>query len=197
MTDSTAIWFFQIKDGGVDLIDFYENHGQPLSHYFDHIDNKPYTYVKHWLPHDARQVTLSSGVSILNQMLHKYPGRVEIGPKLHLLDGIQAGRWLLQQGVRLHTRCAEGIEALRQYHYKFDEESKTFSATPDHDWSSHAADAFRYLACVAKVSGLLLPRKPPPPAPSSPIVVPSMNRTFTLDQLFEDRERQLTSRKRI
>jgi phage terminase large subunit len=195
MSDSTAIWFFQIVDGGVDLIDYYEDHGQPLSHYFDLIDAKPYRYVKHWLPHDARQVTLAAGVSILNQMQGHYPGKVEIGPKLHLLDGIQAGRWLLQKGVRLHTRCSEGIEALRQYHYKFDEETKTFSASPDHDWSSHAADSFRYLACVAKVSGLFNPKSPAPP--KAPPVGGSMSHRFTLDQLHADRARGIASRKRI
>lgn len=196
MSDSTAIWFWQIKDGGVDIIDYYENHGQPLSHYFDLVDAKPYKYVKHWLPHDAKQVTLAAGVSILNQMQHHYPGKVEVGPKLHVLDGIQAGRWLLQQGVRIHERCDEGVEALRQYHYEYDEETKTFGVNPAHDWSSHAADAFRYMACVAKVSGLLV--KPPsaPPGPKEVVIRPATH-TFTLDQLFDDHARRLSARRRI
>ena len=197
MSDSTAIWFFQIVDGGVDVIDFYENHGQPLSHYFDYLDAKPYKYVKHWLPHDARQVTLAAGVSILNQMQTHYPSKVAIGPKLHLLDGIQAGRWLLQQGVRIHSRCAEGIEALRQYHYEWDEEDKKFGAQPLHDWSSHAADAFRYLACVCKVSKLLLPRKDAAPKVVAPPAIRSATYNFTLDQLFEDHDRRVSARKRI
>ena len=195
MSDATAIWFFRVVDGGVDVIDYYENHGQPLSHYFDHLDAKPYRYVKHWLPHDARQVTLAAGVSILNQMQGHYPGKVAVGPKLHLLDGIQAGRWLLQQGVRLHLRCGEGIEALRQYHYEFDEETKTFKATPAHDWASHAADAFRYLACVAKVSGLLV-KKPEASKPPEPIAKP-LHYAFNLEDLHADRARSMSIRKRI
>jgi hypothetical protein len=193
-TDSTAIWFWQIKDGGVDIIDHYENHGKPLSHYFDVIEMKPYRYVKHWLPHDARQTTLSSGVSILNQFLSKWPGMVAVGPNLSLLDGIQAGRWLLQQGMRFHPRCGSGVEALRQYHYEFDEEKKTFGTRPAHDWSSHSADAFRYLASVVKVSKLLGSRVVYDTEPKP--LARSLN-SFTLDELHEDRARSMSRMRRI
>jgi phage terminase large subunit len=39
-----------------------------------------------------------------------------------------------------------GLEALRQYRADFDERTKAFKDKPRHDWTSHAADAFRYLA---------------------------------------------------
>jgi phage terminase large subunit len=39
-----------------------------------------------------------------------------------------------------------GIEALKMYHSKWDEKNKTLGASPVHDWASHGADAFRYLA---------------------------------------------------
>jgi phage terminase large subunit len=38
MTDDTAIWFWQVEDGGINLIDFYAEHGKPLSHYYDVIE---------------------------------------------------------------------------------------------------------------------------------------------------------------
>ena len=196
-SDSTAIWFFQVVDGGVDLIDYYENHGQPLSHYFDYIDAKPYKYAKHWRPHDARQVTLAAGVSILNQMMSHYPGKVEIGPKLPLLDGIHAGRWLLQQGVRFHARCSDGVEALKAYHYEWDEEKKTFSNQPFHNWSSHGADSFRGLACVSKVSGILMRKADPPKAPVAEVKVRSAHYGFSLDDLFDDHDKRLAQRQRI
>ena len=193
-TDSTAIWFWQAVDGGVDLIDYYENHGASLSHYYDVIESKPYSYVKHWLPHDARQVTLSSGVSILNQMLKRFPGQVACGPDLPLLDGIQAGRWLIQQGIRFHPNVAQGLAALRQYHYEYDEEKKTFSPKPYHDWSSHAADAFRYLASTVKTSAILTKRVETEAA----VVAPKpLHMSFTLNQLFEERDRAVRQRRRI
>ena len=208
-TDSTAIWFWQVVDGAIDVIDYYEEHGKPLSHYYDLIDSKPYKYVKHWLPHDARQATLASGVSILNQMLKKYPGQVAIGPDLPLLDGIQAGRWLLQQGCRFHPRAHGGLSALRQYHYEYDEEKKLFSNKPAHDWASHTADAWRYTACVAKASGLLTStplsidvddddaRVVSDPAKIRIPLARPVNYAYNLNDMFADHAAKLAARKRI
>jgi hypothetical protein len=105
--------------------------------------------------------------------------RVAIGPELSFADGIEAGRWLLQQPMRIHPRCADGIEALRQYHYGWDEDRKVLSRLPEHDWSSHTADAFRYLAQVVKHSGLIVPKK----RPEKPTYVLPVRPT--IDQLFE------------
>jgi len=166
-TDSTAIWFWRLTEGGVDFVDHYEAHGKPLSHYFDVLEEKAkehgYRYVKHWLPHDARAHTLATGVSILDQFNDRYRGGTEgvaIGPALSLLDGIQAARWLLQKKVRFHPRCGEGVNALREYHYQYDEDSKQFGSKPEHNWSSHTADALRYTAVVVKATEMIT-RKPP------------------------------------
>jgi phage terminase large subunit len=69
----------------------------------------------------------------------------------------------LQQKMRIHPRCGDGIEALRQYHYEYDEDTKAFGLKPEHDWSSHTADAFRYLALVVKYGELVT--RPAPKAP--------------------------------
>jgi phage terminase large subunit len=156
-TDSTAIWFWRLRDGGVEFIDHYEAHGRPMSHYFDVLDSRRealgYKYVKHWLPHDARAKTLQTGESIAEQCVAQWgPSLVAITPQLDLLDGIQAGRWLLQQAVRFHPRASAGVEALKQYHYEYNEDAKTFGKKPEHDWSSHTADAFRYAAVVARMT---------------------------------------------
>lgn len=192
-TDSTAIWFWRINSAGaIDVIDHYEAHGQPLSHYFDVLAAKGYSYVKHWLPHDARSRTLASGTSILDQFLTRYTsGSVAIGPGLSLLDGIQAGRWLLEQPVRFHTRCQEGLEALRSYHYVWDEDTKTFGRQPEHDWASHTADAWRYTAIVARQTELIQRKPAPMPDP----IIPPIDRSFTLEQLWE--LKQAPARRRI
>jgi phage terminase large subunit len=198
MSDSTVIWFFTIVNNKPLIIDYYENHGKPLSHYYDVIEAKPYSYVKHWLPHDARQVTLASGVSILNQMLKKFPGQVAIGPDLPLLDGIQAGRWLLQQGVQFHPRTSEGINALRQYHYEYDEAKKIYTPKPVHDWASHAADGWRYAACVVKTTQLIVARREEKQrvVEKQPLAVP-LHRSMKLNDLFAAREANLGRRERI
>jgi hypothetical protein len=43
-------------------------------------------------------------------------------------------------------RCEKGIEILRAYCYEWDEDKRTFSTTPKHDFASHGASAWRTLA---------------------------------------------------
>lgn len=186
-TDATAIWFWRINaSGGLDFIDHHEAHGQPLSHYFDEIEKRGYEVKMHWLPHDAAAHTLATGSSVEDQFRSRYAGRVRIGPALSLLDGIQAARWLLEQPCRFTSKCADGVEALRSYHYEWDEDTKTYSRKPEHDWSSHTADAFRYAAIVAKHIMKISKAKPPPAEP----VIPPMNKAWSLEQLWADRMRE-------
>jgi hypothetical protein len=188
-TDSTAVWFWRLSDGGVDFVDHYEAHGKPLSHYFEVLERKAeqlgYRYARHWLPHDAAARTLASELSIQDQFHAKLgAGNVSIGPPLSLLDGIQAGRWLLEQPhTRFHAKkCEAGVEALREYRYEWDEAERVFSRRPLHNFASHTADAFRYAAVVVKVTELLV--RKPKPKPAGPLARP-LSHAFTLDELWE------------
>jgi len=187
-----------VKDDGIDFIDYYEAHGKDIKHFFDVLNQRGYSYLKHWLPHDAKARTLQTGLSILDRFMERYPGLTSVGPSLSLVDGIQAARWLLQQNVRFHTRTKPGLDALRQYHYDYDEDTRAFSSTPEHDWSSHPADAFRYGALVVKVTRMLkeareAESRAKPEAPS--FLAPPV---YTLDDLFDHHEQSIRSRgKRI
>ena len=44
------------------------------------------------------------------------------------------------------TKCRRALEALRHYHRKWDDKARSFKSKPVHDFSSHAADAARYMA---------------------------------------------------
>ena len=170
VSDSTAIWFWRVGPKGIDFIDHYEAHGQPLSHFFDVVDQKKYTYVRHCLPHDARARSLQTGVSTLDQFTKRYPAKVAITPQLSVADGIAAARWLLEQDTRFHPRCEDGVKCLRAYRYEFDEVKQVFSKNPVHDFSSHTADSLRYAALVVQKAQLVQRRKderanPPPPKP--------------------------------
>lgn len=188
ISDSTSIWFWRLRGGGLEFIDFYEAHGKPLSHYFDELKQRGYRYVSHWLPHDARARTLVTGSSILETAVAELGAdKVKVSPSLSLLDGIQAGRWLLQQpDTRFHTRCGEGLEALRQYHYAYDEDSKAFSRKPAHDWSSHAADGYRYAGVVRKIALSMAPK--PPAAAPAPDIRP-VDKSFHLEELWSSRSK--------
>ncbi len=143
--DSTAIWFFQPLAGGVNVIDYYEASGVGVDHYADVLHNRGYKLGHCLVPHDAKVKEWGSGRTRIEimQSLNLQPWIV---PDHRLMDGIQAGRTTIPMARFDKTKCAEGIEALKQYRAEYDEERKVLKPTPLHDWSSHAADAWRYLA---------------------------------------------------
>ena len=153
-SDDTAIWFFQVVHGEIRCLDYHSSNGQPVAFYAGIIQNREkergYVYGTHWLPHDARAKTLSSNRSVIEQLGDKIPLKtIKIAPNLKLQDGIQASRLALTRTWFDH-KCADGIECLRQYQRLYDEDSKSFRDKPKHDWTSHGADAFRYLALTWK-----------------------------------------------
>ena len=153
-SDDTAIWWYQVVHGEIRLLDYHSSNGQPVAFYAGIIqareEERGYKYGTHWLPHDARAKTLSSNRSVIEQLGDKIPLKtIKITPNLKLQDGIQASRLALTRAWFDH-KCTDGIECLRQYQREYDEDKKVFRDRPRHDWTSHGADAFRYLAIVWK-----------------------------------------------
>jgi len=153
-SDDTAIWFFQVVHGEIRCLDYHSSNGQPVAFYAGIIQSREkergYVYGTHWLPHDARARTLSSNRSVIEQLGDKIPIKsIKIAPNLKLQDGIQASRLALTRTWFDH-KCNDGIECLRQYQREYDEDKKVFRDKPRHDWTSHGADAFRYLALTWK-----------------------------------------------
>lgn len=143
--DSTAIWFCQQVGKEVRLIDYYESSGVGLDHYAKELKGKPYVYGEHILPHDADVKELGTGRS-RRETLESLGIRPRIIPAQSVDDGINAARLMLPRCWFEAAKCQRGIEALRQYRRDYDEKLKNFKSRPLHDWTSHAADAFRYLA---------------------------------------------------
>jgi phage terminase large subunit len=100
-------------------------------------------------------------MSIEEQM--KATHRVRIVKRLSLEDGINAARTIFPQCYFDEQRCADGLQALRHYQYEIQESLGILSRVPKHDWSSHAADAFRYSGVAAKA-----PRKSGSPVELGP-----------------------------
>lgn len=198
-TDSTAMWFWQHAPDGIAIIDYEEYQGKKLAFYLDLLDSKPYKYDTIWLPHDARAKTLQTGRTTVEQFIdpqqtdqddqplpyHRPPYPIDITPNVAVMQGIEAARLVLPLCHFNQTQCYAGIEALRAYRRKYDEILKTFSNKPLHDWASNGADAFRYMALVAKDK---LPVKIQP-RPIQEILQPLLKPPeYRLDELFADRE---------
>jgi len=156
--DSTAIWLWQVGPEGLRVIDCYESHGQPLAHYVAELKSRPYQYGNDYVPHDARVRSLDTGRSRVETLIQL--GRTPVlVPDHKLMDGINAVRVSFPRMRFDAGRCKFGIEALRQYRTEFDEKTKVFRNTPKHDWTSHFADAARYMAVAWRE--LALPKEKP------------------------------------
>jgi hypothetical protein len=143
--DSTAIWFYQQVGKEVRLVDYYEASGVGLDHYAAILKDKGYIYGKHYLPHDAEVKELGTGRSRV-ETLASLGIRAEVVKLQRVEDGINAARQLLPRCWFDSVRCKQGLEALRLYRKEWDDKTQTFRLKPLHDYTSHAADAFRYLA---------------------------------------------------
>lgn len=150
--DSTAIWFFQVYGPEVRIIDYYEASGEGLPHYAKVLQDKEYVYGTHWAPHDIVVRELGSGKSRL-ETARVLGITFRVAPHLPVDDGIDAVRNLLPRCWFDSLRCNEGIRALRNYRKEYDERRMEYKTRPLHDWSSHAADAFRYLAVSIREKG--------------------------------------------
>ena len=146
MADTTVIWFAQYVGQEIRIIDYYENSGLALDHYVGVLRDKGYNYEQHILPHDVRVKELGTGKSRMEVLQSLGLNGVEVAPMLPVEDGIQAVRTMLDRCWFDADKCERGIDALRQYRRDWDENGKAWRGRPKHDWSSHAADAFRYLA---------------------------------------------------
>jgi phage terminase large subunit len=147
MSDHTAIWFVQqTRTGEVRVVDYYEASGEGLPFYAKLLKEKGYTYGRHIAPHDIQVRDFSGSGRSRQEVAREYGIRFEVAPKLDPEDGIHAARMLLPRCVFDATRCAAGIEALKHYRRDYNSRLNEFKATPVHDWASHGADAFRYLA---------------------------------------------------
>ena len=152
MSDSTAIWVAEVISGEVRLMDFYEASGESLDHYIGWLDDNGYRDYSHIMPHDVNVRELQTGKSRY-QFLTEAGLDIEVAPKASVEDGIQAARRILPNCWFNKDKTRVGVECLQNYRRVFNEKTNSFQNRPLHDWSSHAADAFRYLALGMDTAG--------------------------------------------
>jgi hypothetical protein len=147
MDDSMAIWFSQsLRSGEVRLIDYIEGSGEGFAHYIRVLRERPYVYGKHYPPHDIAVRELGTGKSRKDVAASLGLRFEEPLPPLAVQDGIEQARLVFARCWFDETKCALGLEALRQYRKTFNMRLQEFTGTPLHNFASHGADAFRGLA---------------------------------------------------
>lgn len=199
--DSMAIWFFQVAGAEVRVIDHYESSGFAIPHYVAEIVARGYPHGdKHlgddWVPHDAKVRELSTGRTRIETLL-SLGRKPRLVPDHKIMDGINAGRLVVPRCWFDATRCAYGLEALRQARFEFDEKLNNLKDQPMKNWAIHTADAFRYLAMAwRELAAEPAPRKGKTvETPRGPVFVPEVDARFpTMDEMWAQQTRQNSRR---
>lgn len=148
--DTTAIWFWQEFGPRLQFIDYLEDDGIGLSEYARRLNEKPYNYGTHYLPHDAKARDITRGETREGTLRRHLRGSIITLPRESVEDGIHAARITLKKSWFDKTKCDRGIESLKSYRRKWDQKKGMFENRPVHNWASHASDAFRYAAKGAR-----------------------------------------------
>lgn len=148
--DAVAIWVAQFVGREIRSLNYFEAKSQPLAFYVDWMIENGYRPKKTqiWLPHDGEQGDKVHDVSYESE-LKKAQYAVTVVKnqgKGAAKQRIEAGRkWF--PSIYFHQETTQpGLDALGWYHEKKDD-ARGIGLGPEHDWSSHAADAFG-LMCV-------------------------------------------------
>lgn len=142
--DSTCIIFFQTIGQIVRLIDCYENSKEGLEHYISIVESKPYSYGKHFAPHDIAVKEWGSGMTRIEKA-RQLGVSFTLSPNVSIEDGIEAVRTSFAKIWIDETKCQPLLKALENYRQEYDAKKKVYKTRPLHDFASHFADAMRYL----------------------------------------------------
>jgi len=155
--DATAIWIFQeLRNGQLNFLHYYENHGEGLEHYTKYLTDWKQKYGaqwgKHFVPHDMLNREFTSGVDRLSSArILGYD--MQVVPKKSIPEGIQAVRSTLPVCFFHEVNCKRGVQCLDFYRKKYNDSLKIYYDDPMHDQWSHGADAFRYLCIGLRAFG--------------------------------------------
>jgi phage terminase large subunit len=160
-----AIWAFQVGEKGPLIHDFIQIQGYYFDDYIRELEDRGY-HGFDYLPHDAKVHSFETGRTRVEtlRMARRKPVLV---PKHTVDDGVNAAKMTLRISKFNATKCAVGLEALRQYRQEWNEKTRIFRDVAEHDWSSHGADSYRYLSMAWKMI-----RKEVAPAPK-PLFIPT------------------------
>jgi phage terminase large subunit len=149
--DATSIWFAQFIGAEIRVLNYYEAVRQPLATHLNWMRKNGFTpdCTTVWLPHDGEagekivDATYKSAVEAAGWDCITVPNQGTGAAAMR----VDAGRRLFPR-MRFNADTTEGgRDALGWYHEKIDEQ-RNIGLGPEHDWSSHAADAFGLMCIV-------------------------------------------------
>jgi phage terminase large subunit len=140
--DATAIWVCQQKGSELRFIDHYEATGQDLASHLEWMRSSGHEDAEVVLPHDGAKHDAVTATRFEDHIRNS-GFRVRTVPnqgKGAAMKRIEAARNIFNRFWFDERKCANGLKALGWYHEKKNEGG--YGVGPNHDWSSHSADAF-------------------------------------------------------
>lgn len=170
-SDATAIWIVQFVGREIRVLDYIEGVGQTISYYVTELRRKGYAKCMCIVPHDGVE---HNNVTGKRYMDHLADAEFEVDVIKN--QGAGAAAMRIEAVRRILPRCwfneattEAGRDALGYYHERKDE-ARNIGLGPEHDWSSHGADAFGMMAIAYEEPPAGKPggqRRSPPPSPGS------------------------------
>lgn len=148
-SDATAIWIAQFVEREVRVLDYYEAQGQPLAAHLNWLRGNGYEDALCVLPHDGEHTNVLTAKTFADHIEAAgfRTDTVKNQGRGAAMKRIEAARRLFPSIWFNAETTQPGLDALGWYHEKRDED-RNLGLGPEHDWSSHGADAFG-LMCVA------------------------------------------------
>lgn len=144
---NTTVWYWQIVGREVRIIDVdVGSDDETLNKRVARMMLKGYAFGFHILPHDAMQ-TERTGKTFADEIVDAGLKNTRVLPvTTDIWLGINGLKGLFPSLAFRAPQCDVGLDALEAYHTKEVETGRIISNQPVHDWSSHTADALRYMA---------------------------------------------------
>lgn len=146
VSDSTCIIFFQLHGLEIRIVDYYEHHGEGLQHYAKVLDKKGYLYGEHYAPHDIEVRELGNWAISRRETAKGLGIKFRVVKNIPITEGIEAVWTSFPRMFFDKKKCNHLLKCLEAYRRDYDESRDVYIERPYHDFSSHAADAMRYMA---------------------------------------------------
>ena len=183
LRDTMAMWLHQRVAMQHRIIGYIQGTDQDVLYYWRNLQQLPYIYGKHFLPHDGdtrRIGTAKHGTApprTIEEILNDAGMRnTEVVPRINeKYTAIQEVRQFLpkvffdEKGCHCEKTNINGIDCLKNYKREWDDKLGTWKNKPRHDWAAHGYDAFETLVRGLGIygdevdGGKIVTHLPPPP----------------------------------
>jgi hypothetical protein len=148
--DATSVVFFQLIGNYINIIDHYESKNLAMQGSIHEVKSRPYQYGMHFAPHDGKNRNVMTGSTFVDLAEQLGLNMQVLANDKSIADGIEIVKGMFPRFQFDNVKCEYLISCLQSYHTEFDDRLQKYRSEPKHDWSSHASDAFRYMALAIR-----------------------------------------------